>query len=72
MKNPSKNEKRPTIRMPTDLHEQLVAAAKYNGTTFNAEVLHRLTATVERDNFDRLFRENAEIKQLLRELLDKA
>lgn len=71
MKNSPKNEKRPTIRMPGELYDRLAAAAKYNGASFNAEVLQRLQATVEQDNFSRLFRENAEIKKLIRELIEK-
>lgn len=71
MNIPVKQKKRPTIRIPTALYDTIAESAQYHGHTFNDEVTARLQAAAVADQFDRLSRENAEIKQLLKELLAK-
>jgi hypothetical protein len=71
MKIANNQEKRPTIRISVELYDAIAESAKYHGRTFNAEVTARLQAAYVADQFERLSRENAEIKQLLKELIDK-
>lgn len=54
------------VRMPPDLHAELKETAELNGRAMNAEILARL----EQNTMDALMRENAEIKKMLREILD--
>lgn len=73
MKIPIKQEAltRTTLRLPGSLYAELQAAAEHNGRSLNAEVIARLQAASVSGQFEKLSRENAEIKALVRELLDK-
>lgn len=53
------------LRIPPQLHGQLVAAAEQNGHSLNAEMLARLSASP----LDELKRQNEELKMMLREVL---
>jgi hypothetical protein len=55
------------VRMPRALHEELKAAAKYNGRPMNAEILSRLQASP----LEEVKRQNEELKRLVREVLDQ-
>lgn len=52
--------------MPPELHAELQESAEVNGRSMNAEILARL----QENHATRLLRENAEIKTMLREMLD--
>lgn len=53
------------VRIPPELHSELVAAAEQNGHSLNAEMLARLNASP----LDELKRQNEELKMMLREVL---
>jgi hypothetical protein len=43
------NEHRSQYRLPLSVHQKLVASAKKNGRSVNAEVVHRLGASFDHD-----------------------
>lgn len=67
--NSPEAQHRTTLRLPKSLHEEIEAAAKYNGRSVHAETIARLQAASVEDQFSRLFRELAEIKVIDREIL---
>jgi hypothetical protein len=60
-----KNHIKTALRIPTALHEELVAAAERNGHSLNAEMLSRLSASP----LDDIKQQNEELKMLLRQVL---
>ncbi|MBY0240311.1 MAG: Arc family DNA-binding protein [Burkholderiaceae bacterium] len=58
------------LRIPRDLHEQIVDAAERNGRSMNAEILARLQAEPVSDLLHKLSRDVAEIRAVDREILD--
>jgi hypothetical protein len=60
-----------TLRIPVELHERISRAAKAGATTVTAEILSRLEASTLRDEFAAQAREIADLKRMMRELLDK-
>lgn len=73
IKKPSQDDYRKTsLRLPQDLHATLASAAEYHGHSLNAEILSRLQATPLIDLVETLVRDNAELKIMVRELLDLA
>lgn len=59
---------RRTTRFPPETFAELERAAKENGRSFNAEVIARLDI----DQFAALRREVAELKAMIREVLDRS
>jgi hypothetical protein len=59
------NHIKTAIRMPTDLHQELTAAAEQNGHSLNAEMLSRLSSSP----LDDIKRQNEELKMMLRQVL---
>lgn len=55
------------VRLPPDLHHELRESAERNGNSLNAEIVARLRTSP----WDDLMRQNAELKSMLRELLDR-
>jgi DNA-directed RNA polymerase sigma subunit (sigma70/sigma32) len=70
MKIPKTQEKRTTIRIPVEIYDELVKVAKYHERSLNVEITERLKAAAVSDQFARLMRDNQEIKQMLKELLE--
>jgi hypothetical protein len=52
--------------MPPELHAELKETAELKGRAMNAEILDRL----QQNNMATLLRENAELKKMVREILD--
>lgn len=71
MNIPSKQEKRFTFRLPDQLHKELQEAAARNCVTLNAEVIARLHSASVLDRLEKQEAEIAELKSMMRELLDK-
>lgn len=71
MNIPSKQEKRFTFRLPDQLHKELQEAAARNCVTLNAEVIARLHSASVLDRLEKQGAEIAELKSMMRELLDK-
>jgi predicted transcriptional regulator len=71
MKIPNKQEKRVTFRLPDKLHKELQEAAERNCITLNAEAIARLQSASVLDRLAKQEIEIAELKSMLRELLDK-
>lgn len=61
-----------TLRVPRSLYEEIKKSAEAHGLTVNGEIVERLHAASVKDQFSRLSREIADIKKLLKELLDKS
>ncbi len=74
MKIPRKQDEliRISLRVPPEIHAELLAAAKYNGRFLNDEVLERVKAKPVLDRLDALLRENAEMKAMIKEMHDLA
>jgi hypothetical protein len=70
MKKDKTDPHRTTLRLPPALFEELLAIAKYNGRSINAEIVSRLQAASVGDQFTKIFRELAEIKAVEREILE--
>ena len=68
--NPQDDYIRTALRLPRDLHGQVKSAAKGAGRTMNAEIIARLAAAEERTNFETLIKQNEDLKQMMREMLD--
>jgi len=60
-----------SLRLPQDLHESLSALAEYNGHSLNAEILAHLRAAPLLELVQTLVKDNADMKLMLRELLDQ-
>jgi hypothetical protein len=60
-----KNHIKTALRIPTALHEELVAAAERNGHSLNAEMLSRLSASP----LDDIKQQNEELKMMLHQVL---
>jgi hypothetical protein len=54
------------LRLPPDLHAEVQAAALFHGRTMNAEIIARL----RKNPVEKLQRDNAELKKMVREILD--
>jgi hypothetical protein len=54
------------VRMPPELRDEIREAAELNGRPMNAEILARL----QQSQITVLLRENAELKAMVREVLD--
>lgn len=73
MKNlasPQDEYHRTALRLPKDLHRQVRLAAEASGRTMNAELLARIAGADEVATNKELVRQNAELKAMLREVLD--
>lgn len=71
MNIPTKQEKRFTFRLPDELHKELQEAAERNCVTLNAEVIVRLQSASVLDRLDKQGAEIAELRAMVRELLDR-
>ena len=58
------------LRLPRDLHAKVLMSAQAAGTTLNAEMLSRIAGADEVAANKELVRQNAELKAMLREVLD--
>ncbi|MBY0243162.1 MAG: Arc family DNA-binding protein [Burkholderiaceae bacterium] len=58
------------LRIPRDLHADILDAAERNGRSMNAEIIARLQAEPVNDLLTQLARDVIEIKALDREILD--
>lgn len=61
---------RTALRVPRDLHEELHEAATRGGWGLNDEILIRLQASTRDAKLDQLAKQNAELKAMLRKVLD--
>lgn len=71
---PKKNKPdthRATLRIPLPLWNRIMQSATYNGNTANAEIIARLEVADERDRFDQLSQEIAELKGLVLDSIKK-
>jgi predicted HicB family RNase H-like nuclease len=59
------------VRLPPDLHATIKDAAERNGRSMNAEIIDRLYATPVNQTLDELVKNGREIKQLVKQILDK-
>jgi predicted HicB family RNase H-like nuclease len=60
-----------SVRLPPDLHQELQEAALLHGRSMNAEIIARLEATPVQTRLDDLVKGNAELKRMVKQLLDK-
>lgn len=60
-----------SLRLPRQLHAELLNAAEYHGRSLNAEILDRLQAAPVVDMLQELLRENAEMKLMIREIYSR-
>jgi hypothetical protein len=58
------------LRLPPALHEKVTAAAALAGRSLNAELIERIAAAEDRVQYAELLQQNAELKAMLREVLD--
>lgn len=72
MNIPNKQEKRFTFRLPDQLRKELQESAERNCITLNAEVIARLQSASVLERLERQSAEIAELRLMLRELLDKS
>jgi hypothetical protein len=61
---------RTALRLPPDLHMEVKRAAKAAGHTMNAEIIARVADAQERVFCKDLLKQNAELKAMMREMLD--
>jgi hypothetical protein len=61
---------RTALRLPRDLHQQVLRAAEAAGRTMNAELLARIAGADEVTANKELVRQNAELKAMLREIME--
>jgi TRAP-type mannitol/chloroaromatic compound transport system substrate-binding protein len=61
---------RTAMRLPRDLHAEVRKAAKAAGHTMNAEIIARVAAAEDRPSLKDLMQQNAELKAMMREILD--
>lgn len=54
------------MRLPPELRDEIKATAELNGRTMNAEIIARL----QQNQIATLMRENAELRKMVREILD--
>lgn len=54
------------LRLPPELRDEIKEAAELSGRTMNAEIIARL----QESQLSSLLRENAELKMMVREILD--
>jgi hypothetical protein len=59
-----------SLRLPRDLHEKVHASAREHGRGFNDELIARIAGADEVQSFKLLRRENAELRKMVREVLD--
>jgi hypothetical protein len=59
------------IRLPPELHAEVKRAAKAAGRPMNAELIARVASSQQVDLLKELLKQNAEMKAMIRELLDK-
>lgn len=57
-----------SLRLPRQLHAELVAAAEYNGRGLNAEIIDRLQSAPTHELLQILLRENADMKAMIKEM----
>jgi hypothetical protein len=72
-KSPSKkldqsSYRKTSFRIPPDLYDEITADAERNGRSINAEIIARLRA----DQFADILSEMADVKAMIRKLLDKS
>lgn len=61
-----------TLRIPRGLYDDIQQSAEARAVSVNSEIVERLEAAAVADQFKKLSAEVAEIKKLVKELLDKA
>jgi hypothetical protein len=57
-----------SLRLPRELHAQLLDGAKYNGRTLNAEIIDRLQTTPVHELLLTLLQENRDMKAMIKEM----
>ena len=57
--------------MPPGLRDEVIAAAKRNGRTMNAEILARVIDAEDRATFKLLSKQNDELRRLMLDMLDR-
>lgn len=60
-----------SLRVPPSLHASMIEAAENSGRTLNAEILERLTSAEDRSVLGQLVQQNAELKAMMREMLER-
>lgn len=55
------------VRLPPEMHAQLIADAEKHGRSMNSEIIHQL----QQDQITAVMTELAEVKAMLRKLLDR-
>lgn len=65
------SDHRITLRIPMDLYVRINNFAKANSMTLTGEILSRLEVSTLRDDLAAQAREIAELKRMVRELLEK-
>jgi hypothetical protein len=68
--SPQDNYIRTALRLPRDLHAKVHESAREQGRTLNAELIARIAGAEEVLSFKELRRENAELRAMVREVLD--
>jgi hypothetical protein len=61
---------RTQLRIPKQLHNTLTDAAARNGRSLNAEILSRLQVSPVLDGIEELKRQNTELRDIARRILD--
>ena len=60
-----------SVRLPPELRKELQDTALLHGRSMNAEIIARLEATPIQARLDDLVKSNAELKRMVKQLLDK-
>jgi Arc-like DNA binding domain. len=70
-KTPDDDVKKTSIRMSPELLIAVKAAAKENGRTMSQEIVARVIEGEDRTILKRLIKQNDELRQLMREMLER-
>jgi uncharacterized protein (DUF1778 family) len=60
-----------TLRLPPDLQDEINEAAAAAGRSANEEIIHRLRAHAESVALSDIAKQNAELKRMLQQLIDR-
>lgn len=71
LETPESDYIKTSLRLPPELRDELIEAARAQGQTMNALILGRIRSEPVNEKLDRLEREVAQIKALLMELRDR-
>jgi predicted HicB family RNase H-like nuclease len=72
MEKPNKPKRiETTLRLPPELHDELVTAGAKAGRSANEEIIHRCKAHAQAVALDEIVRQNAELRRMVQVLIDR-